>query len=125
MRNDVLRRLAWRVSLAALLVVAEAGAAGATDSMATARYGHKATGLADGTVLVVGGFGVSEYPANVEIYDPATDTFSPTGSLATARNSHTATGLDDGTVLVVGGFNQTTGALASAEIYDPATGTWR
>jgi len=45
--------------------------------------------------------------------------------MATARGSDTATLLDHGTVLVAGGFNSQSKALASAEIYDPARGTWR
>src|SRR5262249_42574182 len=48
--------------------------------------------------------------------------FEPTGSLATARNNHTATLLPSGKVLVAGGFEN--GSLASAEVYDPATGVW-
>ena len=48
--------------------------------------------------------------------------FEETGSLATARYSHTATLLPNGKVLVAGGDNG--GALASAELYDPASGTW-
>jgi hypothetical protein len=46
-----------------------------------------------------------------------------TGSLKTARFHHTATLLPDGRVLVAGGEDQMN-ALASAELYDPATGTW-
>src|SRR5436190_4185354 len=46
-----------------------------------------------------------------------------TGSLKTARFHHTATLLPDGRVLVAGGEDRLY-ALASAELYDPATGTW-
>src|SRR5437870_13920074 len=45
-----------------------------------------------------------------------------TGNLKTARFHHTSTLLPDGRVLVVGGKDRS--ALASAELYDPATGTW-
>jgi len=45
-----------------------------------------------------------------------------TGSLNTARHHQTATLLPNGMVLVAGGFD--TGAIASAELYDPASGTW-
>src|SRR6266851_2311216 len=126
MRNLLLRRKTMLcVSLAALLVVAAAGAAQATGSMATARGHHKATRLADGTVLVVGGYNAG-YLASAEIYNPVNGAFLPTaGSLATARDAHTATLLGDGTLLVLGGFG---GAgdldLASAEIYNPVTGAF-
>src|SRR6266581_4819555 len=50
--------------------------------------------------------------------------WSPTGSMATARYYHTATPLPDGRVLVAGGYGGSFGILASAEIYDPASGTW-
>jgi len=49
--------------------------------------------------------------------------WSTVGSLATARYLHTATMLASGKVLVVGGLSGTT-ALASAELYDPVTGTF-
>jgi hypothetical protein len=48
--------------------------------------------------------------------------WNSTGSLATARYLHTATLLFSGKVLVAGGGD--TSWLASAELYDPATGTW-
>ena len=48
----------------------------------------------------------------------------PRASLTTARGFHTATLLPNGKVLVAGG--QSTGGLllTSAELYDPASGTW-
>ena len=49
-------------------------------------------------------------------------TFDNTGSLNTARRDHTATLLSNGKVLVAGGYNGS--LLASAELYDPASGTW-
>ena len=63
-----------------------------------------------------------------ELYDPATGTFSPTGSLAAVRAGKTATLLRDGRVLFAGGYNcgaaGQDGIWASAELYDPATGTF-
>src|SRR5207247_1423709 len=50
--------------------------------------------------------------------------FEQTGSLHDARYSHTATLLPNGKVLVAGGVGSTSGYLASAELYDPATGSW-
>ena len=50
--------------------------------------------------------------------------FEETGSLATARYYHTATLLPNGKVLVAGGLNFPVNPLASAELYDPASGTW-
>src|SRR6478736_1712490 len=49
--------------------------------------------------------------------------FVVTGSLATARSGHTATLLPNGKVLVAGGFDGNS-ILRSAELYDPANGTW-
>ncbi len=101
-----------------------------TGSMLFARERHTATLLADGRVLVTGGLtcpitGRCYYMDKAELYDPATGTWTRTGDMTTPRSGHSATLLQDGTVLVAGGCgvipcNQ---ALASAEIYNPATAT--
>jgi hypothetical protein len=89
--------------------------------MTAERYAYTATLLADGRVLIAGGFGddVTAPPlASAELYDPATGTFSPTGSMATGRQFHTATLLADGRVLVAGGADGSKD-IASAELYQP------
>ena len=44
--------------------------------------------------------------------------------MATARSSHTANLLPDGRVLVVGGYGAEKDPVNTAEIFDPAGGTW-
>ena len=84
---------------------------------------HTATLLNDGTVLVAGGMLNPNPPGDgssvAEIFDPTTNTFTPTGSLITGRYSHTATKLSNGDVLVTGGASKTTPSiiLKSAELY--------
>ena len=97
----------------------------ATGSLTTARYGHTATLLPNGKVLVAGGkdFNFQLWFASAELYDPTSGTWTTTGSLAAAREGHTATLLPNGKVLVVGG-SDSGGALAGAELYDPASGAW-
>jgi hypothetical protein len=95
-----------------------------TNSLGTARSGHSATLLQDGTVLVVGGSGFSGALLSVEIFNIAGETWSGTGGLATARFGHSATLLSNGKVLVVGGGNGTSSALRTVELYTPGTGTW-
>jgi hypothetical protein len=50
--------------------------------------------------------------------------WSPTGSMAVGRFSFMATTLQNGKVLVAGGATDTEIATATAELYDPATGTF-
>jgi N-acetylneuraminic acid mutarotase len=97
-----------------------------TGSMAVARNDQTATLLPDGEVLVAGGDNESATFASAELYDPASGTWSPTGSMSAPRSFPTATLLPDGEVLVAGGSPDITSAnaVASAEIYNPASGTW-
>lgn len=96
--------------------------------MVTARSGHVATLLNDGKVLLVGGVGTGwTFLADAELFDPQTNTFSPTGRMAVPRESHTATLLKDGRVLITGGHRGRRPAItihASAEIYDPSSGSF-
>ena len=107
----------------------------ATGRMIEERYGHTATLLPDGRVLIAGGVHApSDRPgglalANAELFDPATGKWEATGAMADARHGHTATLLPNGLVLVAGGIRDnpadgTAASLPSAELYDPATGTW-
>ena len=111
----------------------------ATGSMQIARLDATATLLKNGKVLIAGGakgLGMTDtILAEAELYDPATGKFTFTGSMTAARLSAAATLLSDGRVLIAGGngcsepklctngsFGGGEERLASAEIYDPATG---
>jgi galactose oxidase-like protein len=99
-----------------------------TGQLITARAHHSATLLPNGKVLIAGGdngYG-NGVLASSELYDPASGISTSTGSLGVARFNHRAILLPNGRVLVVGGENDATGThpLASAELYDPASGTW-
>jgi len=107
-----------------------------TGSLFYYRFGHTATRLNDGKVLVTGGLTYSVVPRShddstdsTEIYDPASGNWSSVGKLNMARRYHTATLLPNGQVFVVGGLQHDlyTGGflkLKSSELYDPATFVW-
>ncbi|HJV09355.1 MAG TPA: kelch repeat-containing protein [Acidimicrobiales bacterium] len=113
-----------------------------TGPMNDFRWEHTATLLADGRVLVAGGFGgASTGTGNnaqpvvntAEIYNPATNTWTPTGSMSVRRALATAILLPNGQVLVAGGrwcpnappaTCDFTFRTATAELYNPATGMW-
>jgi hypothetical protein len=96
-----------------------------TGNMTLGRSHHLAERLNDGRVLVASGY-TDAAAATAEIYDPVTGTWSSTGSLNFAHLQGTMTKLDDGRVLVVGGSASRYAnlPLATAEIYDPASGAW-
>jgi sugar lactone lactonase YvrE len=95
-----------------------------TGSMNQARWEHTATLLESGLVLVAGGGNAGL--SSAELYNPAAGTFTLTGSMNVKRRFGAATLLPSGLVLIVGGSNNSIGgsALASAELYNPATGTF-
>src|SRR5664280_306644 len=102
-------------------------------AMTHARGGQAAVRLGDGRVLIMGGTVpftgqcqmacVTPATASVEIYDPSTGKFSPSGSLAVPRSGGQALLLNDARVLVSGGTGQISGDLSTIEIYDPAQRT--
>ena len=86
--------------------------------------------MSDGSgnmVITWTGNGSAEGDINgFQIQSVQTAPWTTTGSMQTGRFDHTATLLPNGKVLVAGGFgtNSITLAMASAELYDPASGTW-
>lgn len=95
-----------------------------TSGLITGRaWGHTATLLPSGKVMVAGGAGRIR---TVELYDPAMGTWSSTGNLITGRAPQVAILLPDGKVLVAGGNVGSTvfDSTNTAELYDPSSGTW-
>lgn len=90
-------------------------------------FGPTVARLLDGRVLIVGSLpadptnGSPGQPA-AWLWDPESRAFTRTGDPGATRELAVAALLPDGRVLVAGGGYET--PLASAEIYDPATGTF-
>jgi hypothetical protein len=86
--------------------------------MPTARVLHSATRLADGRVVVCGGAqGTLTTPtsiANVDVFTPASNSWSSAPALTGPRSSHVGHVLPDGTLVLFGGQGATT-TLSSIE----------
>jgi hypothetical protein len=105
-----------------------AGTWSAAGAPIVARNAHTATLLANGKVLVAGGRNTADgtgttYLTRVEVFDPATSSWSLTTALTATRAHHTATLLPNGKVLLAGGMNGS-GYLTGCVLYDPVPGTW-
>ncbi|MGW0875344.1 Kelch repeat-containing protein [Streptomyces sp. NPDC002740] len=106
-----------------------------TGSLRLPRIGHQGTLLADGTVLVTGGWALSMRRARIysphslwqtELYNPGSGLWTPSGNMPAGRNGHHAQLLRSGRVLVLGGTDSATSDVgyAAATVYDPRTRTW-
>ncbi len=103
-------------------------------AMNVARFEHSAVLLDNGMVLVAGGVTANDGSlhtdnitvAECELYDPAFDTWIPTGSLHYPRERFPMLKLPNGKVLITGGIGGNGGwhSTTGCEIYDPATGQW-
>src|SRR5215471_4311936 len=111
----------------------DTGAWTLTGPMSSGRSDYLCTLLPDGKVLVAGGFAAHGlYLTNSEVYDHNTGNWTNTGPLNIARTANrighsTVTLLANGQVLAAGGIVyqvSANGAVASAELFDPASGTW-
>jgi hypothetical protein len=84
--------------------------------------------MADGRVLVIGGYGGSGSTlgiANAEIFDPSTNKWTTVPSMSYKRWYPTATTLSDGRVLVTAGWQTTSHSNAGIpEVYDPTANKW-
>ncbi len=95
--------------------------------LATARSGHTAVVLEDGSVLIAGGIGADlNILDSAELYDPTSGEFAATGHMRLSRTVHAASLLPDGRVLVTGGNRSADLFLpepaSTAEIFDPVAG---
>ncbi len=90
--------------------------------MTVRRYGHTATLLANGKVVIAGGYGATSVTATAELFDPVTETFTSLGPMTLPRVNHTATLLSSGKILVTGGLGLLDGA--ATEMFDPDTKTF-
>jgi hypothetical protein len=96
-------------------------------SMAYPRYGHTATTLADGRVLVVGGMGPNGIALDtVEYYTPATDTWTNTNPMTSGKYLHAAILLSNNNVLVAGGLSDLTPWTPTGDSaeFNPSTNHW-
>jgi N-acetylneuraminic acid mutarotase len=100
--------------------------------MPTARQGLS-TSVVNGKIYAIGGgagssdsYAYVETYSAVEVYDPATDTWTTRAEMPTARGFHSAN-VVDGRIYVIGGSHASSphvNRVRTVEVYDPATDTW-
>jgi len=97
--------------------------------MPTARFSLSSS-MVNGKMYAIGGLvgevGEYEPTSAVEMYDPATDTWTKKKSMPTARYG-LATSVVDGKIYAIGGstqYGEIGSPVATVEEYDPVTDTW-
>lgn len=99
------------------------------NTLSSVRVSSAAALLANGKVLISGGHtvGGAAYLNSADLYDPlvgTNGTFSPTGSMNETRAYHASTRLPNGKVLITAGFYGLGVGRNTAELYDPASGSF-
>jgi uncharacterized repeat protein (TIGR03803 family) len=123
--------LVLALTVLALHLPAQAQTFTLDNPLLTARWGHAATLLTNGLVLVAGGRIANDYVTsqwantnNCELYDPASGSSTLTGPMNDSHFAGAAAMLTNGLVLIVGGENNGQYPISGAELYDSSTGTW-
>jgi Kelch motif/Galactose oxidase, central domain len=96
-----------------------------TGNPGVARFGHTATLLPNGKVLIAGGMernGI--WLDSSELYDPESGRFTAAGRMLSRRAGAMAVLLKSGKVLIAGGTESGGKSLASTELFDPYRGTF-
>lgn len=102
----------------------------ATGTMTQARWSSVATALADGRVLISGGWTMlsssQRWADGFDVYDPTSGTFTAAGmGTGQQRLAHTATLLPDGDVLLAGGVGLYSNVLTTSALIHPSDMTVR
>jgi len=89
------------------------------------RASFSATLLADGRVLVTGGYNATGTLTENETYDPATNTWTVNAPMPHPHAVHVSVTMQDGNVLVAGGDTGLGLPGREADVFNPVTGKWK
>ena len=106
-----------------------------TGALSDGRAGA-ASAIVGNQVLIAGGFSGTAIINNLslsmsgsvvptaDLFDPAEGKFATVGNMTVARTGYTVTALPSGKLLIAGGLDNHGNVLDSAEVYNPASGTF-